>query len=200
MDAEGWDERYRERELVWSAEPNVFVEQEVAGLPTGRALDLAAGEGRNAIWLAERGWQVEAVEFSRVAIEKGRALAERRGVEVAWTHADLTHAPALDPADLVLLVYLQLAWPQLRDVLGHAAGLVRPDGILVFIAHARRNLTDGYGGPSDPELLPEPEPVAAVLSEAGLRVERSGEVIRVVATDEGPRDAVDLLVRARRPR
>jgi 2-polyprenyl-3-methyl-5-hydroxy-6-metoxy-1,4-benzoquinol methylase len=199
MDAEDWDERYRDRELVWSAEPNVFVAQEVATLAPLRALDLAAGEGRNAIWLAEQGWQVEAVEFSAVAIEKGRALAEQRGVEVTWTFADLTRAPRLEPAELVLLAYLQLHWRELREVLLLAAALVRPGGTVLVVAHARRNLTDGYGGPSDPAVLPEPEPVAAVLADAGLRVERAGEVVRVVETEEGSRQAIDVLVRAHRP-
>ena len=77
MDAAAWDERYAATELVWSAGPNQFVEQELADLPPGRALDLACGEGRNARWLAERGWQVTAMDFSPVAIEKGRRLAEQ---------------------------------------------------------------------------------------------------------------------------
>ena len=77
MDADAWDVRYRESELVWSPGPNQFVEAELADLPPGRALDLAAGEGRNAIWLAEQGWQVTAVDFSQAGLDKGRSL--RRG-------------------------------------------------------------------------------------------------------------------------
>lgn len=199
MDAADWDARYREHELVWSAEPNVFVAEEAAGLAPGRALDLAAGEGRNAIWLAEQGWQVEAVEFSGVAIEKGAALAADHGVEVAWTFADLRNAPRLEPADLVLLAYLQLPWAELSGVLRHAATLVRPVGTVLVIAHARRNLTDGYGGPPSAELLPEPEPVAAALAQAGLVVDRADEVTRTVTTEDGPRQAIDVLVRAHRP-
>src|SRR4051794_41852696 len=75
MDAAAWDERYAATGLVWSAEPNRFVVAEMADLRPGRALDLAAGEGRNAIWLAVRGWRVTAVDFSAVAIDKGRRLA-----------------------------------------------------------------------------------------------------------------------------
>jgi 2-polyprenyl-3-methyl-5-hydroxy-6-metoxy-1,4-benzoquinol methylase len=198
MDAADWDERYRERELVWSAEPNVFVEQEVGDLPAGRALDLAAGEGRNAIWLATRGWEVEAVEFSPVAIDKGRALTEHAGVDVTWTLADLTTEPALEPADLVLLVYLHLPQPAATRVLRHAAGLVHPAGTLLVVGHARRNLMDGYGGPPDARLLAEPDEVAATLQRTGLEIERAEEVVRQVETEEGPRDAIDLLVRGRR--
>src|ERR1700712_1041252 len=78
MDAQTWDERYAAAGLVWSATPNQFVAAELAALPPGRALDLACGEGRNALWLADRGWQVTAVDFSRVALDKGRALAARQ--------------------------------------------------------------------------------------------------------------------------
>ena len=198
MDAQAWDERYREQELVWSADPNVFVARETADLPPGRALDLAAGEGRNAIWLAGRDWEVEAVEFSPVAIDKGRRLAEHAGVEVHWTLADVTEAPDLARADLVLLIYLHLPQPQADEALRYAAGLVRPGGTLLVVGHARRNVTDGYGGPPDPDLLAQPEEVAAVLTDTGLDVVRAEEVLRTVDTDDGPREAIDLLVRGRR--
>ena len=82
MDEAGWDERYAAAELIWTAEPNRFVVAELTGLPPGRALDLGAGEGRNAIWLAEQGWDVTAVDFSAVGLDKGRAVAARRGVRI----------------------------------------------------------------------------------------------------------------------
>ena len=75
MDADAWDERYAAAELVWSREPNQFVAAELADLPPGTAVDLAAGEGRNAIWLAARGWAATAVDFSQVALDKGARLA-----------------------------------------------------------------------------------------------------------------------------
>jgi SAM-dependent methyltransferase len=199
VDAGAWDDRYRERELVWSGEPNVFVAEEVADLAPGRALDLAAGEGRNAIWLAQRGWEVEAVEFSQVALDKAAALAADAGVEVALTHADLTDLPPLAPADLVLVAYLHLPRAATEDVLRRAADLVRPGGTFLLVAHARRNLEHGWGGPQNPEVLPEVHDVLAVVEAAGLEVRRAEEVTRRVATDEGDRDAIDVLVRAARP-
>ncbi|PLW74405.1 class I SAM-dependent methyltransferase, partial [Streptomyces sp. DJ] len=75
MDSREWDERYASRELVWGAEPNRWLVREVEDLAPGRALDLAAGEGRNALWLADRGWRVTAVDFSRTALDRGRRLA-----------------------------------------------------------------------------------------------------------------------------
>lgn len=199
MDAAAWDERYRERELVWSGEPNVFVAEEVADLPPGRALDLAAGEGRNAIWLAQRGWQVEAVEFSSVALEKASALATQAGVALTLTLADLTEAPPLEPADLVLLAYLHLPKPASRRALRHAASLVRAGGTFLLVAHARRNLAAGYGGPQDPDVLPEVHELVDDLADSGLVVRRAEEVTRRVETDDGPRDAIDVLLRATRP-
>lgn len=199
MDAASWDDRYRERELVWSAGPNTFVAQELAEHPRGRVLDLAAGEGRNALWLAEQGFEVEAVEFSAVAIEKGRQLAARRHVEVTFTHADLTAAPELQPADIVLLAYLHLPRAAERRVLRHAAELVAPGGTFLLIAHARRNLDEGVGGPPDPELLPTPSEVTEVIAGSGLVVERAGEVPRDVEVEGATRTAIDVLVRAHRP-
>ncbi|HLU32183.1 MAG TPA: class I SAM-dependent methyltransferase, partial [Acidimicrobiia bacterium] len=78
-EAERWDERYREAPLSWPAEPNEFVEEELAGLEPGTAVDLACGEGRNAVWLAERGWQVTGVDFSSVAIDRARRMTAERG-------------------------------------------------------------------------------------------------------------------------
>ncbi|MFG3603067.1 methyltransferase domain-containing protein [Micromonospora chersina] len=76
MDSSAWDTRYASTPgLVWSAEPNRFVVESVTGLTPGAALDLAAGEGRNAVWLAEQGWRVTAVDFSPVAVARGRELA-----------------------------------------------------------------------------------------------------------------------------
>ena len=91
MDQHQWDERYASTELVWTAEANRFVVEELADLAAGRGLDLGAGEGRNAIWLAQRGWTVTASDFSRVGLDKGARIADRAGVadRIAWVLADL---------------------------------------------------------------------------------------------------------------
>jgi SAM-dependent methyltransferase len=198
VDAAAWDARYAEQELVWSAGPNRFVEEQVGALPPGRALDLAGGEGRNAIWLASRGWDVELVEFSPVALDKARRLADHAGVELTLTEADLTGTPDLAAADLVLLVYLQIAAEESRAVTRLAASHVAPGGTLVFVAHAKRNLTDGVGGPQDVEVLRSVDEVVDHLAGTGLTVELAKEVLRPVETETGVRDAIDVLVRARR--
>ena len=197
MDADAWDTRYRDAELLWSAEPNQFVAAELADLPAGTALDLACGEGRNAVWLAGRGWRVTAVDFSPVAVDRGRSLASARDVEVTWLVEDIvTWRPPDVAFDAVVVAYLQLPIEELARVLPAAAAAVAPGGVLVAVGHDRDNLTRGYGGPSDPALLWTADGVAGLLE--GLTVERAEQVTRAVATDEGERTAIDVLVRARR--
>lgn len=199
MDATGWDQRYADTELVWSRGPNTFVAAQLVDLASGRALDLAGGEGRNAIWLAQQGWRVELVEFSQVALDKAATLAANAGVDLTLTLGDVTGPLELAPADLVLLAYLQLPRGASRAALRRAARSVAPGGTLLLIAHARRNLTDGVGGPPDAAVLPTADEVREDLAGTGLTIASAGEVLRRVDTDDGPRDAIDLLVRATRP-
>jgi SAM-dependent methyltransferase len=199
VDASAWDERYRASDLVWSATPNVWVAEECAALAPGRAIDLAAGEGRNALWLAERGWQVEAVDFSPVGLDRARAMAAERGVALTTTVADVTAPMDLAPADLVVVCYLQLPHEPLARALGGAAGLTAPGGTLVVVAHERDNLERGFGGPPDPAVLPTVDDVVAALDGSGLEIARAEQVVRGVATDDGEREAIDLVVRAVRP-
>ncbi len=193
MDPHSWNLRYRASERLWPEEPNQFVVSEVGSLPPGSALDVACGEGRNAIWLAERGWEVVAVDFSSVALARARERARARGVDVTWVLADvLSYRPA-EAFDLVLVSYLQL--PELRDVIERIEPYV--GGTLLIVAHARANLRRGYGGPQDPAMLFEPEECAAWISE--LSVTRAEHVERVVDSEEGPRQAIDFVLRAVRP-
>ena len=201
MDQSDWNTRYAAADLVWGAAPNRFVVAELAGeTPKGRALDLACGEGRNAIWLAEQGWTVTAVDFSDVAIERARKLAERRGIDVEWLCADLTaYEPPVGAFQLVLIAYLQLPGAELRTVLARASAALAPAGELLMIGHARRNLTEGVGGPRDPAVLWTPDEIDAALRSSGASVKRCEHVQRSVDTPDGPREAIDVLVRAYRP-
>jgi SAM-dependent methyltransferase len=198
VDSRRWDERYSASGFVWATGPNQFVAAELAGLPPGRAIDLAAGEGRNTVWLAERGWRVTAVDFSRVGLEKGRALSATRGVaeaQVDWIVADLSdYQPEPGGYDLALISYLQVS-PKVRaTVLGRAAAALAPGGTAFIVAHDLTNLTDGSGGPQDPEVLYTPEAVCAEL--AGLRILRAERVRRAVTRPDGPAIAIDTLVHA----
>ena len=203
MDADAWDERYAAAELVWSAGPNQFLVAEVEGMAPGRALDLACGEGRNALWLAEQGWAVTGVDFSQVALAKAARLAEARRVEVDWVVGDVpAWRPPTEGFDLVIVFYLQLADPARRRALEVAASAVAEGGTLLVVAHDLDNLSRGVGGPQDPSVLYRADEVADVLSGAGLVIEKAVQVRRAVAGGEGeePRDAIDTVVRAHRPK
>jgi len=203
VDSNAWDDRYSGTELVWSSTPNQWVEQVAAELPAGRALDLAGGEGRNALWLAERGWRATVVDFSQVAVDRTLALAaERFGSadrRVTAERADLlTYEPESQGFQLVLVVYLQLPADARRTVLRMAAGAVAPGGLLFVVAHDSTNLGAGFGGPPDSSVLYTAADVAADLADCGLAIQRCEAVTRTVATDQGPRDAIDALFIASR--
>jgi 2-polyprenyl-3-methyl-5-hydroxy-6-metoxy-1,4-benzoquinol methylase len=198
MDRESWNTRYEGSELVWTAAPNQFLVAEVASLAPGRALDLGCGEGRNAVWLAEQGWDVTAVDFSDVGIAKGREMASKRGVEVTWIVEDLSrYVPADQAFDLVIDFYIHLPPQQRSALLTKAAGAVSPGGTLLVVGHDFSNLEHGYGGPRDPALLFTADEVAASLT--GFRVVKAAPVKRPVVTEEGRFEAIDTLVRAERP-
>jgi len=202
MDSGRWDERYSTEELVWHAEPNASLVEEVgrAGLLPGRALDLACGEGRNSLWLAAQGWQVTGVDFSRVAIAKAKQLAAQRSIEVDFLVADVVDwVPPAQAFDLVVVMYLHLEALGRRRSLRLAAGAVAKGGTLLVVGHDSANLAEGVGGPQSPALLFSPEDLVADLDGLGLSVVRAAKVLRPVATDEGQRNAVDALLRATRP-
>ena len=203
VDSKGWDARYSEHDLVWSAEPNVFVVETTAGLPAGRALDIAGGEGRNALWLADRGWHVTIVDFSAVAVGRAEQLwaqREQQRGSLKGTIGDVTEGPwGSAEFDLVVLAYLHLPARQQRSALQHAARAVAPGGHVVVVGHHTDNLAHGSGGPQDPALLYTPEDVVADLKGAGLAVMRAETVTRQVRADDGPRSALDALVVAVRP-
>jgi len=97
-----WDRRYAEQDRMWSGQPNGALVAEVAGLDPGRALDVGCGEGADAIWLAERGWDVTALDVSGVALDRAAGHARDAGVTVAWTHASLAEA-AVSPGSFDLV-------------------------------------------------------------------------------------------------
>jgi SAM-dependent methyltransferase len=193
---EDWDARYAAVENLWASKPNRFLVAEAADLAPGRALDLACGEGQNAIWLASLGWDVLGVDYSQVAVAKARQRAEREGVAARFVCADLVeYEPERDAFDLVLLFYLHIPSSQRASVHAKASAALAPNGTLVLLGHDRTNLTDGVGGPSDPDILYTAEEIAAELP--GLVIEKATTVLRDVHGED--RDAIDTIVRARRP-
>ncbi len=195
MKREDWDRRYSDAENLWSARPNRFLVAEAEGLEPRRALDLACGEGQNAIWLATLGWDVTGVDYSEVAIGKARTRAARDGVGVEFVCADLVeYEPEVGAFDLVVVLYLHIRADERRQVLAKASGALAPGGTFLLIGHDLTNMTDGVGGPSDPSIHCTPDEIASELP--GLEIEKAERVFRDVAGADRP--AIDALVRARR--
>ena len=188
MDSAAWDERYAATALVWSAGPNQFVESEFSDLPAGRALDLACGEGRNARWLADRGWQVTAIDWSSVAVEKGRRVND----SVEWQVGDALTAPLPTELDLVVLAYFQVSDDARRTAVQRSFEALKPGGTFFVVAHDSTNLTEGTRGPQDASVLYTAEDVLDDLAGADLDVVRAERVPRVVEAGT----AWDALVRA----
>jgi SAM-dependent methyltransferase len=186
-----WDERYAERQQ-WSSEPNALIAEFLTGLPPGEAVDLAAGEGRHALWLAGLGWRVTAVDFSAVGLARGAAQpgAER----VSWVTADVTTWTA-PPAsqDLVVVAYLHLSQDDTVAVLTRAVGWLRPGGRLLVLGHDLANIDHGVGGPQEPTILHSVDRLAPVAEL--LTVDRLEQVRR--ETPAGT--ALDTLLWGRRP-
>lgn len=192
MDAEAWDERYRAADRLWSATPNMFVAERLTDVAPGVGLDLASGEGRNAIWLAERGWEMVAVDFSSVALERGRSLSD----QVDFIEADVFSWEPDRPFDLILIAYLQVEAEPLAELVGRARGWLEPRGELFMVGHDISNLDEGVGGPQVPDLLWDLDLMLGWLGD--LKTVEGGIVLRPVEVDGDIAHARDVLVRARR--
>jgi hypothetical protein len=162
-----WDERYSGGTYAYGTEPNEFLTAMASRLPTGRVLCLGEGEGRNAVWLAGRGFDVTALDASRVGLDKARRLAAERGVKITTLHADLAdYEIAPGGWDGIVSVFCHLP-PVLRAVVHRrcVAGL-RSGGVMLLEAYTPGQLALGTGGPPSAELMMDKETVRAEL--AGL--------------------------------
>lgn len=136
---EFWENRYGERDLLWSGKPNDLLVREVEGRAPGTALDLGCGEGGDAIWLAERGWQVTAVDISSTALARGTAQAERMGLaaRIDWQQHNLAESFPAGSFDLVSSCYLHSPVELPRNqILRAAVAAVKPGGTLLIAGHA----------------------------------------------------------------
>lgn len=157
MDAAFWEEMYRGSDQVFSGNPNGVLVAEVADLPPGQALDVGCGEGADALWLAQRGWQVTAVDISWTALRRAATTGADAAGRVAWTRADLTVTSLPAGAfDLVSAQYFPLPHHPDHRALRGLLATVAPGGTLLIAAH---NLADfppqhdhefsGYYQPAD---------------------------------------------------
>jgi SAM-dependent methyltransferase len=191
LDARDWNERYRATERLWTREPNLFVTDRLWYNDPGRALDLAAGEGRNAIWLASRGWSVTAVDFSVEAVLRGRSEKS----EVDFVVADVLEWEPEGVFELVLIAYLHVVSTDFEKAVRRSREWLVPGGEVFMIGHDESNIDHGYGGPQYPEILWDVDEIVGWLD--GMDLVEAQVVRRPVETDTGLKFARDALVRAR---
>jgi SAM-dependent methyltransferase len=163
-DEQAWDARYAQSDRMWSGNPNVVLVAEVSDLAPGRALDLGCGEGADAIWLAQRGWQVTAVDISGVALSRAAEHADAAGVAVDWQHHDLSQTLPAGEYDLVSAQFLHFWGAFDREkILRRAAESVAPGGVLLIEGHLDHGPFRDESGEHHHVHFPTPDEVIEAL-------------------------------------
>lgn len=197
-----WDERYGEEQQIWSGSPNALLVRELSGLPPGRIVDVGCGEGADAIWLAQRGWQVVAVDVSAVAIERGKRSeanqpTEKTRFSVDWRLGAFEHLAIDDTRfDVVSAFYPALLRAD-GTALARLLGAVAPGGTLLFVHHANVDREKAIERGFDPDDYLNDTDVVAGLGR-GWSVEAHEVLERDIHGGAGAHHAHDVLLRARR--
>jgi 2-polyprenyl-3-methyl-5-hydroxy-6-metoxy-1,4-benzoquinol methylase len=164
FDEAWWDNRYNESERIWSGKPNAQLVAEVAGLEPGSALDVGSGEGGDAIWLAEQGWQVTGVDISKVALARAAEHARERSVTVEWLHTDLTEVAPTMKFDLVTAHFFHLQERgQIELLHRRLASAVAPGGTLLIVGHSPIDMHTVETRPKSPHMYYTAQQVEDVL-------------------------------------
>lgn len=160
-----WDQRYSSEGYAYGTEPNEFLVAVAPKLPMGRVLCIGEGEGRNAVWLAGQGYDVTAVDASRVGLEKAERLAAERGVTITTVHADLgAYDIVPDAWDAIVSVFCHLPHTLRVDVHRRCVAGLRPGGVMLLESYTPDQLALGTGGPPSAELMMDQETLRAELS------------------------------------
>jgi SAM-dependent methyltransferase len=193
-----WDERYAGSDRVWSGRPNGALVAEVDALDPGRALDVGCGEGADAVWLALRGWDVTALDVSRVALDRARTAAAEAGAVVRWSHTGLLDAE-LTPGgfDLVSAQYPALLRTPGNDAERALLAAVAPGGTLLVVHHADVDVEHAKERGFDPADYVSPRDVAAQL-DSGWDVTFDERRPRHVEGGAGAHHTHDVVLKARR--
>jgi SAM-dependent methyltransferase len=149
-----WDQRYSAEEYIYGKDPNEFLANAVSKIPKGKVLCIAEGEGRNAVFLAEHGYEVVAVDSSSVGLEKARNLAQERGVSIETIVCDLAHFD-VDPEswDGVVSIFAHVPPPVRKTLHKKIVKGLRPGGVLILEAYRPDQLKYKTGGPPTADMM-----------------------------------------------
>ena len=202
MDNTAWVKKYDTADYVYTKDVNQFVVEFCEDLPAGLAIDVAGGEGRNAVWLAKHGWTVEVIDFAPNALAKAAQLASDNQVSdrIVTTEASaLDFESQLGSADLVVMAYLHIYSHQFAQAFSHAVTVLKPGGHLMGVWHALENLEHNSHGPQNPDTLPSVGSLTQLCLENNLQIltleNRDGKV----RTDDGPKPSVTVVLFAQKP-
>ena len=177
-----WNERYNTPDYIYGTEPNDFLREHAAAIPAGGSvLCLAEGEGRNAVFLAQQGYVVTAVDSSEVGLAKAAALADARGVKIRRLHADLGDFALGEEAwDGIVSIFCHLPSFVRQPLYAALARSLRPGGVFLLESYTPAQLAFSTGGPKDVDML---------VDAATLRRELPG--LQFSLLQECPRDVVE---------
>jgi len=196
-----WNQRFDTSEYIFGKAPNVFLKSEMARIPPGaRVLDVACGEGRNAVWLATQGCRVTGVDISPRALDKAQRLAGDQGVVVDWREMDVRDWDWVPGSfDVIVCIFIQFASPSERSRLfeGFGSALI-PGGLVVLQGYTPGQLAYRTGGPGDAAHMYTPELLRDAFSGFDiLRLEDHDTVLAEGTKHVGKSAVIDLVARKR---
>jgi tellurite methyltransferase len=184
-DLEKWDKKYQGEEFAYGKKPNVFLKKHLNSLEKGIALDLATGEGRNAVFLAKAGWKVDAVDISPVGVRKARRLAKEAGVRINFMQADLDfYAIAKEKYDLISVLYF---WD--RRLVPRLKKALKKGGRILFETYTFETLLLGLEGPREAKYLLKSNELLRLFRDFRVLFYREG-----VFREGGKRKAIASLI------
>jgi SAM-dependent methyltransferase len=171
-----WEARYNTEEYIFGKRPNRFLAENLPSLPPGCALSLGEGEGRNAVFLAQHGWQVTALDLSPSALRKTRRLAAEAGVKVATLHADLNDlAVTPNTWDFIICFFVHLPAPERAAVHRKVVAGLKPGGVYLLEGFAPAQLRFGDRGPKNIDQLYSLPLIQQELADLEFRIARETE-------------------------
>lgn len=149
-----WEDRYKEDFFIYGKEPNRFFAEQIDKHSPGHLLLPMEGEGRNAVYAARKGWQVDASDFSKKAQDKAFKLADQHGVTISYHLRDMT-SPEFHQGvyDAVAMIYAHLPEVERKRLHQEVETSLRPGGVLILEAFHKKQVGNDSGGPSDPSML-----------------------------------------------
>ncbi|WP_020402746.1 class I SAM-dependent methyltransferase [Gracilimonas tropica] len=160
-----WNERYSEPEFVYGTEPNHFFSEQLDQLKPGKLILPADGEGRNAVYAAQKGWEVQAVDYSSSAREKALELAKEKGIEISYDLSDLAEYDfGSEIYDAAAFIYVHLPRSIIKDVYANVIKSLKPGAKIMVEVYSVNQLGRDSGGPKDERVLYTEEKLRDLLS------------------------------------